>query len=74
MKKLSKNSTKQDVCKQLDEIFSPDIRIKIKGENATIIGCMAITTEGANYLLHNAILEKSYDEIDMKDLTFEIVE
>jgi hypothetical protein len=59
----------------LDEFFSPDIRIKVSGPKSVIVACEAITKLGAEFLLRNTILEKSYDDIQVwNGLVFEIVE
>ena len=54
----------------LDCITFPDIRL-ILNSDYVIIGCEAVTTAGADYLLHNAILEKKYDDVSFPELWVE---
>jgi hypothetical protein len=59
----------------LDNAFTPDVRIKVTGDNSIITACESVTKNGADYLLHNAILERSYDAINTGDgITFEILD
>ena len=69
------DKTHKKLIKILDTAFSPDVRIKVTGDNSIITACEAVNRKGADYLLHNAILEKSYDAIDTGNgITFEILD
>lgn len=58
----------------LDNLFTPDIRVKITEDDSIITACEALTPAGADYLTHNAIMGLSYDNIPPSDLCFEIIE
>jgi hypothetical protein len=59
----------------LDKFFTPDIRIKVSGPKSVIVACEAITRIGAEFLLRNSILEKSYDDIQVYNgLCIELVD
>ena len=47
----------------LDKFFAPDIRVTIN-EESRITACEALTIDGANFLLKNAILDCDYDSIE----------
>jgi len=63
----------QDVLDAMDKAFSPDIRMIVDGDESIILACQAITSDGVKFLLHNSILEKSYDDISFPDLCTEVI-
>jgi hypothetical protein len=68
------DSDKKRVNKFLNRLFKPDIRIIVSDDQSIIMGCMALTKNGADYLLHNTVLEKSYDNINFNGLCIESIE
>lgn len=59
----------------MNKLFSPDIKIKVRGEKSIITACEPASYLGAKYLVTHAILDKSYDEIqDADGICFEIVD
>ena len=62
------------VKQNIDKFFTPDIRVKVIGDNSIIATCEALTENGADYLLHNSIIDKSYDDVlNNSQLWFEVL-
>jgi len=64
---------KQDtVIEALDKVFTPDIKVLVKGNKSVIVAYEALTKAGATFLLHNPILEKSYDNVIFSNVCVEL--
>ena len=59
------------VVDAIETAFTPDLQVKVN-EHGIITGTKAVTILGAEFLMHNCILEKNYDDIKFYGITVEV--